>query len=115
MSISQLGVEYQRQCLLAEKFIVDAYLPQCRLVVQFDGDYWHGNPRMFSTLDSRQKRRAALDKSQDSYLRKCGMRVLRIWGSDLEQGIERVKESLSKAIQESDMAGSERPAGENAQ
>lgn len=96
--LDELGVKYQRQSLLAGKFIVDAYLPTQHLVVQFDGDYWHGNTRMFLTLDSRQVRRKALDKSQDSYLRKCGIRVLRIWGSDLKRSLQSVKTSVRNAI-----------------
>jgi very-short-patch-repair endonuclease len=52
-------------------------------VVQFDGDYWHGNPAKYPNPTSRQKKCMALDRSQDAYLRACGYEVVRVWESEL--------------------------------
>jgi len=97
--LDTLGVPYEGQFLIGDKFCVDAFVPSANLVIQFDGDYWHGNPVKFSTLDHRQSRRVALDKSQDAYMKVCGYRILRLWESDLKKSPEHVRQVLAAAIQ----------------
>jgi very-short-patch-repair endonuclease len=81
--LDESKIDYIKQHLMFNKFCVDAYIPSKNIVVQFDGDYWHGNPNKFAHLDSRQKKRQNLDKSQDAYFKKCDVKVCRIWESDL--------------------------------
>lgn len=76
-----LGVAYLRQPNFAGKFTPDAAIPGARLIVQFDGDYWHD--RGGTSVEPRVLRRVALDRSQDAYIRACGWDVLRLWESDL--------------------------------
>lgn len=76
-----LGVEYLRQPTFGGKFTPDAAIPSARLVVQFDGDYWHD--RKGTSREARILRRVALDRSQDRYVRACGWEVVRLWESDL--------------------------------
>ena len=56
-------------------------IPSARLVVQFDGDHWHD--RNGTSNEARIRRRVALDRSQDRYVRACGWEVVRLWESDL--------------------------------
>lgn len=88
--LEQLNVEYDEQILVAEKFLVDVIIPKHNLIIQWDGDYWHGHPSKLKNgiPDSRQKKRMALDKSQDAYLEKCGYKILRFWEHEV---IEEVK------------------------
>lgn len=79
--LDSLGVEYSRQVRFGGKFNPDAVIPASRLVVQFDGDYWHD--RSGTSTEARIMRRVALDKSQDAYIEACGWRVVRLWESDL--------------------------------
>jgi G:T-mismatch repair DNA endonuclease (very short patch repair protein) len=76
-----LGVEYKRQAMFGGKFTPDAVVPASRLVVQFDGDYWHD--RAGTNTEPRVMKRVALDRSQDAYIRSCGWEVIRLWESDL--------------------------------
>lgn len=92
--LDRLGVPYERQYLIADKFCVDAYIPSARLVVQFDGDYWHGNPALYPTLDARQRKRMQLDRSQDAYMASCTYRVVRFWASTLAAEPEGVVATL---------------------
>lgn len=80
-----LGLAYERQHLIGGKFCVDAFVPTLGLVIQFDGDYWHGNPTAFPDPDRRQRKRMQLDQSQDAYMAACGYRVVRIWASDIQR------------------------------
>lgn len=81
--LDESGVPYLRQHLIGGKFCVDAFIPELSTVVQFDGDYWHGNPTKFPCPDSHQLRRMKLDISQDAYMRACGFRVIRLWESEV--------------------------------
>lgn len=80
--LDRLGVKYTPQAIFKGKFCVDAIVPSSRLVVQFDGDYWHGRK---GTEEARIAKRMNLDRSQDAYIRACGWRVLRLWESDLHR------------------------------
>lgn len=94
--LDSLGVEYERQALFAGKFTPDALIPSHRLVVQFDGDYWHD--RKGTSTELRLLRRVALDLSQDAYATACGWRVVRLWESDLRRDpsgcAERIRQHL---------------------
>lgn len=92
--LNAMKIEYLPQHVLFNKFCVDAFIPSLNVVVQFDGDYWHGNPQFFHTLDTRQQKRVRLDRSQDAYMQKCGVRVIRIWETDLRRERVSVKERL---------------------
>jgi very-short-patch-repair endonuclease len=92
--LDALGANYLPQHLIAGKFCVDAFIPSRGVVVQFDGDYWHGNPARFPTLDARQQRRVRLDRSQDAYMAKCGYHVVRLWESDLLKNLAAVRKKL---------------------
>jgi very-short-patch-repair endonuclease len=79
--LDELGLEYVRQPTFGGKFTPDAAIPSARLVVQFDGDYWHD--RKGTSTETRILRRVASDHSQDRYIRACGWEVVRLWATDL--------------------------------
>jgi len=72
---------FEEQILIADKISVDVLIPDKKIIIQWDGDYWHGHPSKLKNgiPDLRQQKRMNLDKSQDAYLRKCGFTVLRFW------------------------------------
>ncbi len=91
--LDELGVTYFRQHVIGGKFTVDAFVFG-GVIVQFDGDYWHGNPDYFPNPDARQKKRMRLDRSQDRYMGKCGYPVIRIWEHELLKDRDGVKGRL---------------------
>jgi very-short-patch-repair endonuclease len=95
--LSEIGVEFIPQYVVNGKFSVDAFLPIQNAVIQFDGDYWHGKADKFPKLDHRQKKRKALDVSQDAYMKKLGIKVVRFWESDFNN-IQSVREKLLQLI-----------------
>ena len=57
------------------------------LVIECDGDYWHGNinnPR-FKTLNEKQIKTKEKDKLRTKELQEIGFKVLRLWESDIEK------------------------------
>lgn len=96
--LDALGVDYLPQHLIGDKFCVDAFIPASGLVVQFDGDYWHGHPARFPAPSPRQTKRMALDKSQDAYMTACGYTVVRLWESDMKHSQEAVLNAIRSAL-----------------
>lgn len=75
-----LGIEFEPSALIKPKFIVDIRIGS--LIIQIDGEYWHGHPR-YEPLSSRQEAQRRRDQAQDAYLTACGYTVVRIWDRDV--------------------------------
>lgn len=65
-------------------YCVDFCFPKYKLVVEADGDWWHGNPvwmkeRGRTTLHPIQKKMIRLDKAKDTYLKNHDWKILRFW------------------------------------
>lgn len=86
--LNDLGIIYTTQIPMFNKFVVDVLVEDKKLVIQWDGVYWHTKPK-----------RAVLDKSQDAYLKKCGYNVLRITDEQIKNRLQLVYENIKKAIQ----------------
>lgn len=94
--LDNIGISYFPQHLLFDKFTVDALIPEFNLVIEADGEYWHGHPR-FHPLNAQQKRTVAKDSSRDAYLNKCGYTVLRLWESEFNH-IEIVEQKICEHL-----------------
>lgn len=86
--LNDIGVSFNEQVLMFNKFLVDVLIPSRNLIIQWDGVYWHNNPR-----------RKKLDKSQDAYLKQCGYHVLRITDLDIKNNKDKVYRHIKEAIQ----------------
>ncbi len=80
--LSDLGIAFQSTVLIKPKFIVDIQIGN--VIIQADGDYWHGHPR-FNPITERQRKQQQRDAAQTAYLSTCGYTVLRIWESELNK------------------------------
>lgn len=94
--LDAMGVSYEPQAVFKGKFTPDALIPSVKLVVQFDGDYWHD--RKGASTEARIRRRVALDRSQDAYIRACGWQVVRLWESDLKADPEGCAEKVRQHL-----------------
>lgn len=93
------GLPFREQVLIAGKFTVDALIEDRSVVVQWDGDYWHGfRPANDNRpLSERQARRVALDRSQDAYMTKAGYTVLRFWEHEVWKNPDDVRSRIQAA------------------
>ena len=94
--LKDMGLKFEEQVLLFGKFTVDVYLRDRGLVIQWDGDYWHGNPRIYRILNDMQKAKKKHDRACNAYLKRCGMKVFRFWESDVKRRPEIVAMKISK-------------------
>ncbi len=85
--LQDLGIEFEEQVLMYNKFLVDVVIKNKPIIIQWDGEYWH----------NKQKRKS-LDISQDSYLKKCGYTVIRITDKQIKNNLENVYDYIKKAI-----------------
>jgi very-short-patch-repair endonuclease len=87
------NISYEFQLLMYNKFIVDFYIPDKNIVIEVQGDYWHGNPLKYGDgkipLNERQIKQINKDKSRYAYLTKCGHSVYMIWEADIHKDIEK--------------------------
>lgn len=96
--LTECGALYLPQHTIGRKFCVDAYVPSKGLIVQFDGNYWHGHPAIYKTLTRRQATQRQRDIAQDAYLKACGYSVLRFWEVDMLKNQARVRAIMAKAV-----------------
>jgi len=75
-----LNVKYESSVIIKPRFVVDTRIGS--VIIQADGDYWHGHPR-FAPLTERQQKQQARDRSHDAYLKKSGYHVERIWECEM--------------------------------
>lgn len=82
--LKQLGVEFFTHQYIKEiehSYQCDILIPSKKLIIECDGDYWHGNPKKYSDegLTERILRQRELDKIRTKELIGKGFRVLRLW------------------------------------
>lgn len=71
--LDELDVEYIIQFPIGEMH-VDIFIPSVQLVVECDGDYWHGRTGA-----------KGHDYRRDQVIKRAGYQVIRIWESDIEE------------------------------
>lgn len=98
--LDKLNLEYENQYLINDKICVDVYIKKYNLIIQWDGNYWHGKNIEYNKLDSRQRKRVDLDKSQDIYLKKCGYYELRFWEDEIMKKEDYVYDNIKRTIQQ---------------
>ncbi|MFE5331337.1 DUF559 domain-containing protein [Embleya sp. NPDC056575] len=88
---------WARQLRLLDRWTVDAAIPDLRLVLQADGDYWHGLHER-DHRDPRVAANMANDAYQDRKLTEAGWQVLRFWETDLIRRPSDCAARLTRAI-----------------
>ena len=82
----------------------DIALDDYPILIEIDGDYWHGNEEFIK--ESRSKRNLMqLKNKQNDYLKNWlaksnGFKLLRIWESDIKNDIEGVRKKIQDIISE---------------
>jgi G:T-mismatch repair DNA endonuclease (very short patch repair protein) len=86
------------------EFIYDIYLPKDNIVIEYNGDYWHCNPKKYPADYRVPFPRPRLKTAQDIWKRdsfkkylaqKAGCKILIIWESDYKKmGIDHILEKI---------------------
>lgn len=97
--LDRLGVHYIYQ-FKAEEIgrYFDFYLPQENLIIEVDGDYWHGYGVLHEDKNRTQRHTEWVDKEKDLWAASHGIPVLRIWEHDINKDPNKVLELLKSRI-----------------
>lgn len=77
--------------------VYDFYLLHHHLLIEADGDYWHGNPTYYPDLNEVQRINQKNDEFKNSLAKTEGVPLLRFWEEEIkEDGFETI---LLNAIQ----------------
>jgi very-short-patch-repair endonuclease len=81
------------------KYRCDIFIPSIKLVIECDGDYFHGNKIFYpeDKLNLRQKEQMERDKLRNEQLTAKGYRIIRLWENDINKmTLNRFKEVLNE-------------------
>jgi len=93
--MGELGIKITPQKIVGGK-IFDFYIPSINVLVEIDGNYWHGDKELYEELNSVQRRAIKNDEYKDALAIGFGYGIERVWESDLKKNYNQVKERMRK-------------------
>jgi G:T-mismatch repair DNA endonuclease (very short patch repair protein) len=96
--LKDLGVSYEyNKNFTSEEYgncYYDFYIPKNNLVIEVDGNYWHGNPKFYQTLNEQQQQCKIRDLDKERNLKHIGIHLERVWESEIDLNL--IKSILTK-------------------
>jgi very-short-patch-repair endonuclease len=92
-----LKIEFRPQEIIHGK-IFDFFIPGNNLLVEVDGDYWHGYGKDNSELNEIQRRSIRNDRDKDIIAKGLGYDIIRFWEHDIMDNPEAVKKIILEKI-----------------
>ena len=101
--LDKLGVKYiyQYEAKSIGRFF-DFFLPQSNVLIEVDGDFWHGNPKIYENgpVNGVQKRAKVIDELKNNWAVNHGIRILRVWEYDINNNAQKVLEWLRNELKD---------------
>ena len=93
--LSELNIPFttHERPLVGSNYEVDIMLNN-KICIEIQGDYWHGNPKLFPVLDITQQIHKQRDEIKKNLLEKQGYRVIYFWESDINTDLENIKNTI---------------------
>ena len=76
--LQKRGINYQKQVRLCKGAVVDFYLPEYKMVIECDGDYWHNR------IGCKEK-----DEQRDKILTLNGFDVHHFWEHEINKSVKK--------------------------
>lgn len=95
--LNELNVEYVEQYLIPNTlYKADFLIINSNLIIEVLGDYWHCNPRIYTTgpKDKIQQRKIEDDNKKDKVINELQFNILYIWEYDINNNYNMVKNTL---------------------
>lgn len=96
-----LGIEFDTQYYIKElRHFCDVYIPSTNTIIEFQGDYWHGNPNKYGKEDLTPYQLNKVEKDEElrNYCDVNGIKLIEIWESDYRQDYKAVKNLINETI-----------------
>ncbi len=101
--LDDLKINYKPQKYIKEikdKYRCDIFIPSISLIIECDGDYWHGNPEAngnFMEYPKRIREQRIRDFERTSQLEEKGYQVIRLWEHEIKKiSMNEFKKILNK-------------------
>lgn len=88
---------WSSQHLLFGRWTVDAAVPARKIILQADGDYWHGRHRADQN-DPLVRTNRANDRAVNSYAAAAGWTMVRFWEGELLKDVNRCRSRLRSLL-----------------
>jgi very-short-patch-repair endonuclease len=97
--LEKMGVKYERQYEAKDigRFY-DFFIPAARLLIEVDGDFYHGYGLLHEQKNPMQKHNEWVDKVKDEWAAQHGIPLIRIWEHDINDKPGEVMKMLKKRI-----------------
>lgn len=98
--LEECGVKYVRQFSPASKYRYDFYIPETNIVIEYNGTFWHCDPRKYEEDYYNVKKGKTAkemwehDKKRVDYLLERGYNVKVIWEEDYKRLTKKEKKGL---------------------
>lgn len=97
--LDKLGVKYQYQYFASDiKRYYDFYLPEQRVLIEVDGDYFHGYGLVYEEMKPMQKRSHRVDEIKNQWAALHSIPLIRIWEHDINNNPKKVMKMLKEWI-----------------
>ena len=98
MLLKELNIKYSTQKQLGWKYY-DFFLPEHKILIEVDGDYWHGNPTKYSGhMSQMQKNNKFNDLIKTNLAEAAGYTLLRFWEIDINTNPVSVRNKLLESV-----------------
>lgn len=101
--IEPLGISFETQYYLKDlHHYCDVYIPFKNIIIEFQGDYWHGNPKKYTKemLSEYQLKKVEKDNELRAYCKENNIRLIEIWESDYNKDVSNVIKTIKGVINE---------------
>lgn len=92
--LEELNLQYETEYPL-DGFHYDFYIESLNLLIEVDGDYFHGNPKFFKTLNPMQRKNKGLDKVKNAVARDNNFNLIRFWEDDIKNDKTKIIDNIS--------------------
>jgi len=91
----ELEVKYEKQYRIS-KWVFDFYLNDFNMIIECQGDYWHGNPLLFeeTKLNNIQLKNINRDKRKKIFIGENRINSLFLWENEIHSSIDLIKKIL---------------------
>lgn len=97
--LEKLNVDYQWQ-FKAESIgrYFDYYIPSANLLIELDGDFYHGYNILYENMSPMQKKNNRVDRDKDKWAKEHKIPLIRIWEHEINKEPSKVMNMLKTEI-----------------
>lgn len=88
--LEELEIEYETQKIVGGK-IYDFFIPSKNILIEVDGDYWHGKDKELKEMSLIQKKAFYNDIRKNAIAKNNGYQIERVWEEEIMKNYELTK------------------------